>query len=110
MRSAMLSAVALVVGMWCAADAVVVPGGGGSKTDCLTAFDAAANIPASRPKEVRCADGDPCDTDGVVNGQCVFAVAVCANGTFDPTRCTSPGVNDILVDHAQDNGDPLFDP
>src|SRR5205823_5967577 len=62
-----------------AATAAVVGGGGSSTTDCLTVFDAPANVPPRRPKNVRCTDGDPCDADGAVNGHCQFAVAVCAN-------------------------------
>ena len=94
-----------------AARAVTVPGGGSSRTDCLASFAAAANWPPTKPKEIRCADGDAsCDADGVVNGSCAFTVQECVNGTFDPAHCTSPGVNTLLVDHAADDGDPLFDP
>ena len=97
-----------------AAHAVIVGGGGSSKTDCLLVFDAPVNDPPTKPKKVRCTDGgtpdDPnCDADGVVNGECVFRVSVCANSTFDPTHCTLAGVNSITVDHALDNGDPKFD-
>ena len=91
------------------AAAAVVGGGGSSATDCLTVFDAPANVPARTPRNVRCKDGDPCDADGTVNGRCEFAVAVCANSTADP-RCTATGVSQVLVQHAQDDGDPLFDP
>jgi hypothetical protein len=89
--------------------AVLVGGGGSSATDCLAVFDAPANYPATRPKQVRCADGDPCDADGTVNGRCEFAVALCINSEFDP-RCTLRGVEVITVDHALDNGDRKFDP
>ena len=86
----------------------MVGGGGSSTTDCLTVFDAPANVPARTPKNVRCKDGDACD-DGTVNGRCEFPVAVCANSTAD-ARCTLTGVSQVLVQHAQDDGDPLFDP
>jgi hypothetical protein len=91
--------------------ALIVGGGGGARTDCLTVFDAPANTPPSRPRDVRCTDGDVCDGDGTVNGVCQFAVAVCANSTFDP-RCTLAGVESITLDHADDNDptDTKFDP
>lgn len=92
------------------AAAIVIGGGGSSRTDCLLALDASFNHPPSNPKGFRCADGDPsCDADGVVNGVCQFQIGVCANSTYRPDRCTSPGVDAIVVDHAQDNGDPKFD-
>lgn len=91
--------------------AVVFGGGGSAATDCLVAVDAALNHPATKPKMIRCADGDPsCDLDGAVNGVCEFDVALCANSTYDPAKCTLAGVQSIVVDHAQDNGDPKFDP
>lgn len=92
------------------AQAVIVGGGGSSRTDCLVVFDAAVNYPPDNPKRFRCADGDPCDADGTVNGQCAFQLTVCANDTTDPTRCTLNGVDSITVEHALDNGDRKFDP
>src|SRR5215469_7198218 len=92
-----------------AARALVIGGGGSSRTDCLLALDAPVNDPPTKPKKVRCTDGAPCDADGVVNGVCVFQVGVCVNSTFDPTHCTLSGVSSITVDHALDNGDPKFD-
>lgn len=92
------------------AGAVIVGGGGGIATECLTVFDAPANYKPEKPRHVRCTDGDPsCDADGVVDGVCEFPVAVCANSTFDP-RCVYVGVASVVVDHAADNGDPKFDP
>jgi hypothetical protein len=88
--------------------AVTVGGGGSAKTDCLFVFDAAANDPASRPKSIRCVDGDPCDADGTVNGSCQFAIGACANYAGD-ARCTLVGVSSVVVAHALDNGDPKFD-
>jgi hypothetical protein len=107
-------ALAIVAGVLLAAapgaGAIVIGGGGSSKTDCLLALDAPVNDPPTKPKKVRCTDGDPnCDADRVVNGECVFQVGVCANSTFDPAHCTLSGVNSITVDHALDNGDPKFD-
>lgn len=92
--------------------AALIVGGGGSKSkDCLVVFDAAANFPVGKEKEVRCSDGDPtCDTDGAVNGSCSLAVRVCVNDTSS-TECTLSGVSQINVDHSFDNGsDAKFDP
>jgi hypothetical protein len=87
-------------------------GGGSSRTDCYATFKATLNVPASRPRRVRCVDGDAaCDADGIINGQCAFPVAVCANSTLDPARCTPTGVESLTVLHSDDNGlDPAFDP
>jgi hypothetical protein len=92
------------------AQAIVQGGGGSSRTDCLTVIDAAVNYPPDNPKRFRCADGDPCDADGVVNGVCQFDVTICSNSSYNPTRCTLVGVDSITVDHAIDNGDRKFDP
>src|SRR6185369_5220257 len=92
------------------AQAVIVGGGGSSRTDCLVVFDADVNYPPDNPKRFRCADGDSCDADGTVNGQCAFQLTICANDTTDPTRCTLNGVDSIAVEHALDNGDRKFDP
>jgi len=92
------------------AGATEVGGGGSSKVDCLTTFDAPVNTPLTKPRNIRCADGAPCDMDGIVNGQCNFQVSVCANSTFNSSACTLNGVRLITVEHAADNGDPKFDP
>jgi hypothetical protein len=92
------------------ANGLVVGGGGGASTECLTVFDAPANYRPENPKHILCTDGDPsCDGDAVVNGVCAFPITVCANAAFDP-RCVYFGVQSIAVDHALDNGDPRFDP
>ena len=91
------------------AAALVVAGGGSAKTDCLAVFEAPATTPARNPRVVACADGDPCDADGMVNGRCEFPVSVCVNSTADP-RCTLSGVSAVTVAHAVDDGDPAFDP
>jgi hypothetical protein len=91
------------------ATAVVVSGGGSARTDCLAVFETAANVPRRNPRHVRCTDGAPCDADGEINGRCDIPVAVCANSGFHP-RCALRGVEAIAVRHAEDNGDPRFDP
>jgi hypothetical protein len=101
---------ALVVPIGTSVGAVIVGGGGGTATECLTVFDAPANYRPEKPRHVLCTDGDAsCDGDGVVNGVCEFQVAVCANSPFDP-RCLYFGVHGVAVDHAADDGDPKFDP
>ena len=111
MRHALLlPAILLCAGAAGAVDIVLVGGGGGTATECLTVFEAPANYRPEKPRHVLCTDGDStCDADGVVNGVCEFPVTVCANSTFDP-RCLYFGVRDVAVDHAADNGDPKFDP
>lgn len=88
------------------ASGVIVGGGGRARTDCLAVFE--VPVPLSQ-RRWTCTDGDPCDADGTINGQCVFSVGICANSTFDPV-CSLQGVSSIEVEHSQDNGDPLFDP
>lgn len=91
--------------------ALIIGGGGSKSKDCLVVFDAAANFPLGKEKEVRCPDGDAsCDTDGTVNGACSLAVRVCVNSTSS-SECTLSGVSEINVDHSFDNGtDAKFDP
>ncbi len=104
-------AVILVAGPVEVARATVVGGGGSSKVDCLLALDAAVNTPPTKPRNIRCADGDPaCDLDGEVNGVCNFQVGVCANSSFNPQACNLVGVRLVSVEHSVDNGDPKFDP
>jgi len=62
-----------------------VPGGGPAATDCFVAW---SGIPSMT---VSCMDGDSsCDTDGVADGTCTFAVQACINVAGLPS-CT-PGV------------------
>ncbi len=93
------------------ATAVIVGGGGAASSDCFLVLSTAANTPSSRPKNVRCIDGDAtCDNDGVVNGVCEVQVSVCANSTAI-SECTLVGVDSVVVAHADDDGvDPDFDP
>jgi hypothetical protein len=87
---------------------IIIGGGGSARNDCLLVLETVSNTPPRHPRHIRCADGDPCDADGTVNGVCQFPVGACGNSTFD-ARCTSPGVASIVVDHALDNGDADFD-
>ena len=88
---------------------LIIGGGGAPRNDCLLVLRTVPNTPLAKPRQIRCADGAPCDGDGIVNGVCRFPVGACGNSTFD-ARCTSPGVGSIVVDHALDNGDEKFDP
>ncbi len=90
-------------------EALIVGGGGSRTTDCLAVFNAPANRPARRPRHIQCTDGDPCDADGLVDGQCSFPVAACINSTLID-RCSLTGIETLTVEHAEDNGDPEFDP
>jgi hypothetical protein len=109
-RAGIWMALALLAAAARPADAIMVGGGGSARSDCLAAFEAPANTPATRPKNVRCTDGDPsCDADGVVNGVCEFPIGVCANSDFSP-MCSLQGVQSITVAHALDDGDPKFNP
>jgi hypothetical protein len=99
----------LALGVARPAAALVIGGGGSSRTDCLLALDAPVNDPPTKPKNIVCTDGDSsCDADGVVNGVCEFQISACANSTYS-ADCTLNGVQSINIDHSLDNGDPKFD-
>jgi hypothetical protein len=93
--------------------AAIVGGGGSSLTDCMAVFEApGANHPAPPKiaKNVDCVDGDvTCDADGLRNGECSFSIQVCLNSTA-LASCGAGEVTTLVVDHAEDNGDPKFDP
>lgn len=60
-----------------------IPGGGKAATDCISEWNAGVQIGFTRqglPKSrVVCKDGDACDADGTVNGQCQFNIDICPN-------------------------------
>jgi hypothetical protein len=102
-----MAVVALLVAT--TAGATVVPGGGPRSQDCLAVFDTPVAL-APNVRTIRCTDGDPaCDADGLVNGECKFPIAVCANVT-SIAQCSLQGVQSMFLAHADDNGDPRFDP
>jgi hypothetical protein len=78
----------------------LIEGGGNSKTDCVAKFQTGLelNYPASKTKkkELACVDGDAsCDTDGLANGSCSFAVGLCFADDDDmlSTGCVPAGVS-----------------
>ncbi|MBX3024237.1 hypothetical protein KF840_04925 [bacterium] len=110
MKGLLGGCLALALALAAPASALVIGGGGSPSTDCLLALSVDANYPLGGPKQVRCVDGDAsCDDDGAVNGVCSLRIALCANSTLDPS-CTLSGLGSVIVAHAQDNGDPQFDP
>lgn len=51
-------------------------------TDCLLAWSVnydGLGAPPPNPKSITCVDGDPCDRDGHVNGECTFEIGACVN-------------------------------
>lgn len=71
------------------ARAMLVPGGGSARTDCMLQMSAdGVGFPAGKTaKGVTCSDGDACDADGVRNGVCLFSIGFCVN---EPTRTCQP--------------------
>lgn len=105
---------------WCtvamgggASHAAIVDGGGAKATDCLGVFDVpGANKPAPprAPRRVDCVDGDPtCDADGERNGRCEFDVRLCVNSSAT-SNCQPGETRSLTIAHAEDDGDPRFDP
>jgi hypothetical protein len=96
-----------------ATGAAIVRGGGARRTDCLVVFDApgaAAPGATGEPRRIDCIDGDPrCDADGERNGRCVFDLRLCLNSTA-VSGCSPGAVDAVVVAHAEDDGDPRFDP
>jgi len=51
-------------------------------TDCLLAWSVnydGLGAPPPNPKSIVCVDGDACDRDGHVNGECTFEIGACVN-------------------------------
>lgn len=85
-------------------------GGGSLLTDCLTEFSGTpANRPASRPRDIRCIDNEPCDDDPTV-GVCGFQVGVCLNVTDPALPACIPGdLEDYAVENEQPDTNPRHD-
>jgi hypothetical protein len=78
---------------------VTVAGGGPGRTDCLVELQASGiGFPGGKKlfKGATCADGDPCDADGLRNGSCLFTPMVCLNQS-DPAlpKCSPAQVQRI---------------
>ena len=81
------------------AGGVTVAGGGPKGTDCLVELVASGiGFPAGKKvfKGTTCADGDPCDADGVRNGSCLFTPIICLNQS-DPAlpKCSPAQIKKI---------------
>src|SRR5438105_14873962 len=76
--------------------ALLVAGGGPSKSDCYMELDVKDICDVSKNKIVKCADGDPCDTDGATNGSCTFEVALCPNQS-NVAGCSSTSVTSVTA-------------
>jgi hypothetical protein len=86
-------------------------GGGSPLTDCLAEFAGTpANRPASRPRDIRCVDGDPSCDDDPTPGVCGFHVGVCLNVT-DPAlpACAPADLEDYAVENEQPDTNPRHD-
>ena len=87
------------------------PGGGSKLTDCLAEFAGTpANRPATRPRDIRCIDGDPACDDDPAPGVCGFHVGVCLNVT-DPTlpACAPADLEEYAVENEQPDTNPRHD-
>src|SRR5262245_7326962 len=89
----------LVLAIAKSAGGVTVAGGGPKGTDCLVELVASGiGFPAGKKvfKGTTCADGDPCDADGVRNGSCLFTPMICLNQS-DPAlpKCSPAQIKKI---------------
>jgi hypothetical protein len=87
------------------------PGGGSPTTDCLAEFAGTpANRPATRPRDIRCVDGDPTCDDDPAPGVCGFHVGVCLNVT-DPAlpACAPADLEEYAVENEQPDTNPRHD-
>lgn len=87
------------------------PGGGSPLTDCLGEFTGTpANRPATRPRDIRCIDGDPACDDDPTPGVCGFRVGVCLN-VPDPLlpACAPADLEEYVVENEHPDTNPLHD-
>jgi hypothetical protein len=103
---------ALIAVLLAAAPAVATtPGGGSPFMDCLAEFSGTpANRPASRPRDIRCIDGDPACDDDPTPGVCGFHVGVCLNVT-DPLlpACGPTDLEEYVVENEHPDTNPNHD-
>jgi OmcA/MtrC family decaheme c-type cytochrome len=77
------------------AGGVTVAGGGPGRTDCLVELvGSGIGFPGGKSifKGSTCADGDPCDADGLRNGSCHFTPVICLNQSDPALPKCSPAV------------------
>jgi hypothetical protein len=87
------------------------PGGGSPATDCLAEFSGTpANRPATRPRDIRCVDGDAACDDDPTPGVCGFHVGVCLNVTDAALPACAPAdLEDYAVENEQPDTNPRHD-
>jgi hypothetical protein len=80
-------------------------------TDCLAEFTGTpANRPATRPRDIRCIDGDPACDDDPAPGVCGFRVGVCLNVTDAALpACVPAELEDYAVENEQPDTNPRHD-
>lgn len=89
----------------------LTPGGGTPVTDCLAEFAGTpANRPATRPRDIRCIDGDPTCDDDPAPGVCRFHVGLCLNVT-DPNlpACAPADLEEYVVENDHPDTNPRHD-
>lgn len=77
----------------------LLPGGGGSATDCYAQFSDVPQILNRRGLPTttsECRDGSSCDRDGVADGVCTFGLGVCLNVGGNP-RCNPVQVDSFSI-------------
>jgi len=87
------------------------PGGGSPLTDCLAEFSGTpANRPATRPRDIRCVDGDVTCDDDPTPGVCGFHVGLCLN-VSDPSlpACVPADLEEYTVENEQPDTNPRHD-
>jgi OmcA/MtrC family decaheme c-type cytochrome len=86
------------VGFVGVAGAVSIPGGGSKRNDCVVTLQAPGlGFPAGKVfKGATCADGGPCDADGIVNGSCELLVSICLNADTE-AHCSTAEVDSMSV-------------
>lgn len=106
-----LRVVALALAVVATVAPAATPGGGSPLTDCLAEFTGtAANRPATRPRDIRCVDGDSACDDDPTPGVCGFHVGVCLNVTdASLPACGSADLEDYAVENEQPDTNPRHD-
>jgi hypothetical protein len=90
-------AVALAAASVAHADLVGINKGKAAASPCSVVVDSGdiAPVPVGAKTVFQCADGNPCDQDGVANGSCTFSLNVCTAGEI--AGCTAEPVESIKL-------------